>query len=223
MLAPRSSLVTSGHLRLQGFNVGMTVPGGRGICERLERADFRPDIIHAASPLGLLGMAAVGAAQRLDIPSVAIYQTNIPQYLQRSHVGAAAPWAGRRIAKLHNAASLTLAPSSAGIRDLEGWGTDLSRVKNWARGVDADLYHPDRRTTDRVQALREQVSPHGEPIVGYVGRLAPEKQIGRLVALKGLEARFVVVGDGPEGNPPPLLAGTMRPARRPLLHCYRRL
>jgi phosphatidylinositol alpha 1,6-mannosyltransferase len=50
----------------------------------------------------------------------------------------------------------------------------------------------------RDEALRRELAPHGELIVGYVGRLAPEKHIELLSAVCGLDGvRVVVVGDGP--------------------------
>jgi phosphatidylinositol alpha 1,6-mannosyltransferase len=60
--------------------------------------------------------------------------------------------------------------------------------------VDTELFapwHADPR-------LREDLAPHDELLVGYVGRLAPEKHVHRLAALHRMPGvRVVVVGDGP--------------------------
>lgn len=60
--------------------------------------------------------------------------------------------------------------------------------------MDADRFAPRHR--DRT--LRRELAPSGEVLVGYVGRLAPEKQVERLAAVCRLPGvRVVIVGDGP--------------------------
>jgi phosphatidylinositol alpha 1,6-mannosyltransferase len=61
--------------------------------------------------------------------------------------------------------------------------------------VDIDHYRPSRRD----EQLRAQLAPSGEMLVGFVGRLAPEKRVLRLAALQDLPGiQLVVVGDGPD-------------------------
>lgn len=53
------------------------------------------------------------------------------------------------------------------------------------------------RPSARDPELRRRWSPEGKPIVGFVGRLAPEKHVERLAALSAREdLQVVVVGDG---------------------------
>jgi phosphatidylinositol alpha 1,6-mannosyltransferase len=158
-------------------------------------AEFKPDVIHAASPF-LLGAQAIAAGKRLGVPSVAIFQTDVAGYARRNHLGAAEQVAWRIIRWIHDGADLTLAPSTASMTDLDNAG--IQRVQRWGRGVDLETYHPRNRLDHTVRRLRERLSPQGEMILGYVGRVAPEKQVERLAVLRGLPGvRIVVVGDGP--------------------------
>lgn len=158
-------------------------------------ADFKPDVIHAASPF-LLGAQAIDAGRRLGIPAVAIFQTDVAGYARRNRLGAATKFAWRVVRWVHEGAALTLAPSSASLADLENAG--IGRLRRWGRGVDLATYHPNNRLDPAVTRLRERLAPDGETIVGYVGRMAPEKQVERFAALRGLEGiRLALVGDGP--------------------------
>ncbi|KUJ58678.1 GDP-mannose-dependent alpha-mannosyltransferase [Streptomyces sp. MBT84] len=152
--------------------------------------EHRADIVHLASPF-ILGVRGMAAAARLHIPAVAIYQTDLAGYA-RTYISAGEAAAWRRIRSVHAAADRTLAPSSAAQRDLEAHG--VPRVQLWPRGVDTVRFRPDLRD----EAMRRELAPNGELIVGYVGRLAPEKHVELLAGACGLEGvRVVVVGDGP--------------------------
>jgi len=158
-------------------------------------ARFQPDVLHVASPF-LLGAQAIAAANRLGVPSVAIYQTDVSGYARRNRLSAASAFAKRLTRWIHEGADLTLVPSTAAMADLRAAG--VPRLERWGRGVDIDRYHPRRRATDAVRALRERLAPDGAAIVGYVGRVAPEKSLERLAELRGIPGmRLALVGDGP--------------------------
>ncbi|MGW5656225.1 glycosyltransferase family 4 protein [Streptomyces humi] len=152
--------------------------------------EHRPDVVHLASPF-ILGVRGMAAAARLGVPTVAVYQTDLAGYA-RTYVGAGEAAAWRRIRSVHGAADRTLAPSTASIGDLEAHG--VPRIQLWQRGVDTVRFRPEFRD----EALRREIAPNGEVIVGYVGRLAPEKQIELLSGVCGLDGvKVVIVGDGP--------------------------
>ncbi len=172
------------------FPVGLPTP----IVSRT-LADFAPDVVHAASPF-LLGAHAIGASWRLGIPSVAIFQTDVAGYAKRNRLAAATSFAWRVVNLVHDKADLTLAPSSSALGDLAAAG--VQRLDRWGRGVDLDGYHPRLRHDADALALRARLAPNGELLVGYVGRLAPEKQVERFAELRGVPGiRIVIVGDGP--------------------------
>lgn len=157
--------------------------------------DFKPDVLHAASP-AFLGGHAISVARRRGIPSVAIFQTDVAGYTERNGLGfmREATWSLFRL--VHNQADRTLAPSTASIRDLAR--QRIERVERWGRGVDLVSYHPDNRSEADARSLRESIAGPTDVVIGYVGRLAPEKQVDRLTQLRGIHnIQIAIVGDGP--------------------------
>ncbi len=155
-------------------------------------ADFGPDVVHLASPF-VVGARGLAAARRLRVPCVAVYQTDIAGFASAYGFGLAARAAWRWVRRLHSRADRTLAPSSDSVEQLRLHG--IPRVHRWARGVDIERFSP----VHADPALRAELAPNGELLVGFVGRLAPEKEVERLTALAGVDGiRVVVVGDGPE-------------------------
>lgn len=154
--------------------------------------DFDPDVVHMASPL-VLGAGGLAAARRLDVPAVAVFQTDIAGFARRYGLRGTDPVVWWWLRHLHEQADRTLAPSRPILGELERRG--IPRLALWARGVDQERFHPRHRSEE----LRAKLAPAGEVLVGYVGRLAAEKRprmLSRLVGIPG--ARLVVVGDGPE-------------------------
>ena len=151
---------------------------------------FDPHVVHLASP-AMLGYGGLLAARRLGVPTVAVYQTDIAGFASSYGlpIAARAAWAWNR--HLHGLADRTLAPSTSAMESLRAHG--IPRVHHWARGVDVTGFAPSARD----ERLRRQWSPKGKPIVGFVGRLAPEKHVERLAALaRRDDLQLVIVGDG---------------------------
>ncbi|MGH3829071.1 MAG: glycosyltransferase family 4 protein [Pseudonocardiaceae bacterium] len=154
--------------------------------------DFGPDVVHLASPV-IVGARGLWAARALGVPTVAVYQTDIAGFAGSYGLGFAARTAWRWVRRVHGAADRTLAPSSSAATALAAHG--VPRVHRWGRGVDTAHFRPSQRD----ERLRARLAPRGELLVGFIGRLAPEKKVLRLAALRGLPGvRLVVVGDGPD-------------------------
>ena len=184
-------VIKSPAVVLSGFPVAIPTPL---ISAALDR--FGPDVIHVAAPFWL-GGEAIAYGHRRGIPTVAIYQTDVAGYMKRYGLDFATTIVDAITAGIHKLATLNLAPTQDGVDRLQSLG--ISRVAVWGRGVDLELFSPGRRTTSAVEELRRAWAPHRERIVGYVGRLAPEKQVGRLIELCGIPgSRIVIVGDGPD-------------------------
>ncbi len=177
-------------VRLPGyptFRLGLPGP-------RTRRAIARHDteVVHLASPVAL-GAWGSHVARAMDLPTVAVYQTDLPNYARAYRLGAVTEaFAWRWLRDIHNAAGRTLAPSSMTAADLHAHG--IERVRLWGRGVDTERFQPARRD----ERLRAELAPGGEMIVGYVGRLAIEKRVDLLAAVAGLPGvRLAVTGGGP--------------------------
>lgn len=157
-------------------------------------ARFRPDVIHTVNPM-LLGVGGIYYARRRRIPLVASYHTNVAAYARYYNLAFMEKftrWATRAI---HNRADVNLCTSEAVRRDLVQEG--IERVRVWPHGVDSELFGPDKASRE----WRERLSG-GEPdkrILAFVGRLAPEKNIGKIRAvLERLpDTRMAIIGDGP--------------------------
>lgn len=182
---------------VRGFRAGLPTAGVRRALR-----DFDPDVVHLASPF-LVGAGGVSQAERLRLPTVAIYQTDMPSYVRQHGPGALGRGASRAtwrwVRRLHSRADLTLAPSRPTLEELRRH--EVPRTDLWGRGVDTRLFHPGHQDDPRTLDLRRALAPTGEVLLGYVGRLAPEKELHRLVALAGLPGtRLVLVGEGPSRN-----------------------
>ena len=153
------------------------------------------DLVHLAGPF-FLGARGSAVAQHLRLPTVAVYQTDVPSYAgarRMSPLGEAAAW--RWLRSIHNAADRTLAPSTASATALHAHG--IQRVWLWRRGVDTVRFDPRHRSA----AVRRALAPNGEVLVGYVGRLAVEKRVDLLAGVSKIRgARLVIIGDGPAGS-----------------------
>ncbi|PZR52137.1 alpha-mannosyltransferase [Xylanimonas oleitrophica] len=184
-------VVEMGAVGLPGYPQVRLVVGQRA---RLQRtlAAFGPDVVHLASPF-VLGWHGIRAADALDLPTVAVYQTEVPGYAARYGMRHLEPLLWRRVRNVHERATLTLAPSSSVLASLTERG--LPRLRLWGRGVDTVAFRPQARD----ERWRTAVGSGRPLLVGYVGRLAPEKQVEDLRVLADLPGvRLVVVGDGPE-------------------------
>lgn len=168
---------------------------------------FEPDVIHITGP-SELGMFGAYFAWKHGVRLAASWHTNLHEYAGRrlNWLTCALPRAAglrleRRveagalaaILRFYQLASVLYAPNEELCAMLEG--TTGKTCHLMQRGVDTELFSPRRRTR----------RDDGEFVVGYVGRLSIEKNVGLLVRLErqlaaeGLErVRFLVVGHGDE-------------------------
>ena len=177
------------------LQIGVARPGAL----RKEWAKWRPDVVHVVTE-GPLGWAAVSAAKSLGIPIVSDFHTNFHSYSRHYGMGVFAGVVSRYLRALHNRTDCTLVPTAEMQSSLEALA--FERVEVVGRGVDTWLFSPARRS----ERLRATWGCRGaETVALYVGRLAPEKNLGLFVesalAMRAIDPslRVVLVGDGPQG------------------------
>jgi glycosyltransferase involved in cell wall biosynthesis len=179
--------------RYPGLRFGLPVP--RTLRKRW--TEQRPDVIYVATE-GPLGRSAVKTAVRLGIPVATGFHTRFDTYANHYGVGFLTPVVHGYLRRFHCRANITLVPTDALAAELSAMGVDHARLLR--RAVDTKLFHPSKRDN----ALRESWGVDADtPVVLYVGRIAPEKNLDlavstfRAMQQKAPKARYVWVGDGP--------------------------
>ena len=131
----------------------------------------------------------------LHLPLVVSYHTDLPAYLHYYGLGLLEPHIWRIMRVRHNRATLNLCTSGAMLEQLSQHG--IERVALWPGGVDTARFHPCRRS----DAMRARLTNNNSasPLLVYVGRLSPEKDIERIKPMLQAfpTARLALVGDGP--------------------------
>jgi phosphatidylinositol alpha 1,6-mannosyltransferase len=161
-------------------------------------ADWRPDIVHLASP-DALGFAALRWARRHHIPAVATYHTHYGGYMKYFGLGFLEPITWKVMRQFYNRTTETYVPSASMREVLRAHGLNC-RMKIWPHGVDTDIFRPERRSMEwrRSHGIQDH-----EILVGYVGRLVWEKAVDiwadviQRVEQSGRPIRSLMIGDGP--------------------------
>jgi glycosyltransferase involved in cell wall biosynthesis len=151
---------------------------------RAALAAAQPDHIHVATegPLGFAARRWCMSAGRIFTTS---YHTKFPEYL-RARAPIPESWTYAWLRRFHNAGSGCMVATPSLEKELSARG--FRNLMRWTRGVDAGVFRP-RREGDKLLDLPA-------PVFLYVGRVAPEKNIGAFLSLD-LPGSKVVVGDGP--------------------------
>lgn len=170
----------------------------------LERSilNFRPDIIHVATPFNL-GLFGRHFSRKHSIPLVASYHTNLDQYLTSYKL----EWAENLLKKylfwFHQECKKVYVPSKGTAQSL--MDQHYSHVELWKRGVDSTLFKPIENYKKTRQEILARYNLSADKFtVLYVGRLATEKSLDILMrtiekiprAIRN-KTQFILVGDGP--------------------------
>ncbi len=176
-LLHRMPVLSFGHLQLKWFV---------GVGPRLTASN--PDLVHIEEePFSLSGWQAALAAHRRGIPYVFFTWQNIEKRY---------PWPiGAMERFVMRGASGAIAGNDEAREILLKKGFSAPIVVIPQFGVDAEVFHPNGTSPD----LRRQLGLGGKFVVGYAGRLVPEKGLDMLVAAvkkMGPDVRLLLVGSG---------------------------
>jgi glycosyltransferase involved in cell wall biosynthesis len=195
-VAPSAQVLTRGLPIPRYPELRLGVPERRTLV-RLWAA-HRPDVVHLATE-GPLGWSALHAARLLKLPVSSDFRTNFHAYSEHYGLGWLKGPIAAYLRKFHNRTLLTTVPTESLRIDLDARG--FRNLQVVARGVDVARFSPERRSaTLRASWGMER---HDDLVVGYVGRLASEKNLGVLLeAFDAIRramprARLLLVGDGP--------------------------
>lgn len=177
------------------YSVSLPVPGV--ISNAL--ADFKPDIIHSHHPF-LLGDTALRLAAIKDLPLIYTQHTLHDQYTHYTPVDS--PLMQNFVRELTvgytNLCDHVIAPSQSIKDSLQQRGTTVP-ISVIPTGVDLTYYQ-----NAQPESIRNQHNiPSDAFVIGYVGRLAPEKNLDFLSRAvckymqQNQSAWFLVVGKGP--------------------------
>jgi glycosyltransferase involved in cell wall biosynthesis/putative flippase GtrA len=175
---------------------------GRVVGRALRELD--PDVVHVVNPVLMGSLALQYASKRY--PTVVSYHTDVSVYASMYHLGWARPALHEMMRRVYRRADVRLATSEVGAAQLSELG--IGDVELWGRGVDLELFKPDRDGS----AMRRRLCPDPDrKLLVYVGRLAREKGCERLLSLaaEGGPYHVALVGDGPDrAHLEQLFAGT---------------
>lgn len=158
----------------------------------------RPDLVQIVTE-GPLGYSAMKAAKKLGIPVISDFHTNFDQYSRYYRLSGLFKLAKRYLRHVHNQTLVTLVPTRELQQQLTANG--YTKLGILERGIDVKLFNPQRRSP----ALREQLGIQPQQLlVTLVARMAQEKNLDlaftafRAIQQQIPDARFLLVGDGPE-------------------------
>ncbi len=146
---------------------------------------FRPDIVHIATE-GPIGWATRGWCLAHGVPFTTAFHTRFPDYASvRTGLSPDRFWPIMR--RFHAKSRAVMCATPTLMNELAERGITQTRL--WSRGVDLDLFRPDRAPHPALANLPR-------PILLCVGRVAVEKNLESFLSAPMVGSK-VIVGDGP--------------------------
>ena len=150
---------------------------------------FEPEAIHIATE-GTLGQAARSICRKWKLPFTTSYHTKFPEYVNARFPFIPLSFGYSFMRRFHNSGNRLMVATPSMRDDLEKRG--FNNITPWARGVDTELFHPDKRGIEG--GVYKDIEG---PVFLYVGRIAVEKNLEAFLDLD-LPGKKVLVGPGPQ-------------------------
>jgi glycosyltransferase involved in cell wall biosynthesis len=159
------------------------IPSPREIAQRIERA--APDCLHIATE-GPIGVMVRRYCLRHGVTFTSSFMTRLPEYIS-VRLPVPESWSYALLRRFHAAAAVTMVSTRSLAEELAGRG--FEHLAMWTRGVDTDLFTPERAAAIDLP----------RPIFINVGRVAVEKNLAAFLELD-LPGSKIVIGDGPHAG-----------------------
>jgi len=176
------------------YKLGLAIP----LWVRRDIRAFRPNVLHVASP-DIPGHRAVTMARKWDLPVIASVHTRFETYPRYYGMAFLEPVLLAMLRRFYRRCDAIFAPSDSMAQLLRDQRMNYD-VGIWSRGIDREVFNPERRDLGWRRALGIE---DDMPAIGFVGRLVMEKgldvfsdSIDRL-ARRQVRHKVLVVGDGP--------------------------
>ena len=174
------------------LKVGLATPR---IAREMEQ--FAPHVVHLVNPVVLAAYGALSAARR-DLPMLASFHTDTPQYADALGLGPIRKIGTEYLRRIHNLAEVNLCTSPQMVERAEHLG--FERVDLWPKAIDTTNYRPDH-ASQQMRELLTDGHPNDKLMI-YVGRMSKEKNLRALLsplrALQDRGVRLAMVGSGPD-------------------------
>jgi len=183
--------------QFNGSDFSVRIPLPLYVDQEIEQ--FVPDVVHSHHPF-LLGDAAVRVARKRTLPLVFTHHTLYEQYTHYVPIDSdkLKNFVIRLATMYANLCSRVVAPSRSIARLLLDRGV-CRPIEEIPTGVNVSSFGAGSGKRFR----RDSHLPEDAPVIGHVGRLAPEKNLPYLAEAvsifleKAPKAHFLVIGDGP--------------------------
>ncbi len=177
------------------YRVSMFLPE----VHRLDLEDFKPDVIHIATP-DILGLIALKYARKHHIPVLSSYHTHFPSYLKYYGFGFLESLLWKYLLWFYDNCEKVVTPSESMNEFLIKKGISRSKIGLWTRGIESDLFTPENRD----EAFRAELGfTKDDVVVSFISRLVWEKNLEtfmkatNIARKKNPNIKVMVGGDGP--------------------------